>query len=396
MEELTRLTDDKEDLRDFYALYLYCFKGCDSKVRQNYFDYRYSHSLKYGVKQNEKLKSGLLSIPLEVNFHDVNYKMNGICDVATYPEHSGHGEISRLMKFALKEMYDDRVALSYLAPFSYKFYRKFGYEAAFDHCHYLVENRDLPKIKVEDETGTIERFEFGKAITILKPLYDESVKNRLGGLIRSVWWWNYLTIKHQDWKVAIYFDGAIKARGYLIYSDDEKTFRIQDFCSTDWTSFQHLTRFITQHQSMYQFFEYESSCPIAYLDILPEVSTVQAVIRPYMMARIVNLSAFVMQYPFLKDVESVELSVNDNILPENNGIWILSVKNGEVDFKKIRNETGGDIELEFSIQSLAQAFLGYCSLDYLVRTGKLRGKKAAVNKLSKSLMDKKPQIQDYF
>ncbi|HEY0221748.1 MAG TPA: GNAT family N-acetyltransferase [Lactovum miscens] len=401
MYELKQFTNDSKDLSDFYALYLYCFKGSDSPERRAYFNYRYEHSLKYGIKQDDQLKSGLLSIPLEVNFHDVLYKMNGICDVASYPEFGGQGGITDIMKLVLQDMYDNHTALSYLSPFSYEFYLRFGYEEVFDHCYYQVESNNLPKIKIDSGAGYVERYDFKDVVPLIKELYNKDLKNHSGGLDRSDWWWNYLTMKRSNWETALYFDKNNDIKGYLIYivngSDkNQSTFSIQDFSYNDLNSYQHLLKFVCQHQSMYQIFEYNSSYPTAYLDVLKEPTAIKATIRPYMMARIVNLKEFISNYPFLKDFENIKLSVDDKILSENKGVWNLSVKEGTVIFEKVSDKDQDDADIRFSIQSLTKSFLGYRSLTHLFKIEGLCGNQDAMIKLSESLIKETPLIQDYF
>ncbi|WP_227005188.1 GNAT family N-acetyltransferase [Companilactobacillus paralimentarius] len=102
----------------FYDLYLYSFNRQDSLQRKRVFKERYDHSLAYGIMNDSKLGSGLFSIPFEVNFHGIDYKMNGIGDVMSAPEFGGQGGAGKLMNEALSDMYKNHVTLSYLAPFS--------------------------------------------------------------------------------------------------------------------------------------------------------------------------------------------------------------------------------------------------------------------------------------
>jgi predicted acetyltransferase len=390
-----KLTSDPLDLAEFYALYLYCFKAQDSPERRAFFNYRYAHSFCYGVKQEGHVKSGLLSIPLEVNFHGVHYKMNGICDVCTYPEFGGRGAISSLMKAALAEMFENGTALSYLSPFSYEFYRHYGYEQIFEHCHYQVESIHLPKVKADVDAGCVRRVDFKEAVPLIKELYDKDSKNHSGGLIRSDWWWEYLTKKRLEWKTAVYFNKAGIVQGYLVYTTGS-TFIIQDFYSENVDSYQHLLKFVCQHQPMFPYFEYASSVSQAHLDFLKEPEFIKAQTKPYMMARIVNLREFIVNYPFRRDFEQISFSVEDKILAENNGVWELFVENGKAGLVKISENADETADIKFTVQSLSKSFLGYRSLAILFKMGNIVGNPQAIEKLSESLISETPMIQDYF
>ncbi len=318
MDKLEQLT--QKDLEEFYQLYLYAFTNLDSKGRRAFFDHRYNHALKYGIKHNGKLGSGMLSIPFHVNFHGVKYKMNGIGDVMSYPEYGGNGAITQLMQQAFNDMLEDNVALSYLAPFSYDFYRRFGYEEVFDRTIYRVKNTDLSRVKIDKKIGSIERLTLAEAIPFIKEVYANNPNSHNAGLIREDWWWDYLVLKHPHWQVGVYFSEDHLSAGYVIYEGLDTTFSIQEIMFTNWESFQYLSRFICQHESMFSTFEYASGDPLGHPDILKNPSNVEVQIKPYMMARIINLETFINHYPFLKKIKSTRVAVTDKMLPANNGI----------------------------------------------------------------------------
>lgn len=147
---------DENKFDDFYDLYLYSFNRQPSQQRKNVLKERYEQSLVYGIMNGKKLGSGLFSIPFEINFHGTNFRMNGIGDVMSAPEFGGRGGASTLLKTALTDMYHNQVTLSYLAPFSFGYYRQFGYEQVFDHTKITVKNNDLPRVSQTDQ-GYIER-----------------------------------------------------------------------------------------------------------------------------------------------------------------------------------------------------------------------------------------------
>ena len=394
MDKLERLT--KTDLNDFYQLYLYAFTNPDSAERRAFFDHRYQHSEKYGIKYDGRLGSGMLSIPFQVNFHGVKYKMNGIGDVMSYPEYGGHGAITKLMHQAFQDMLADKVALSYLAPFSYKFYRRFGYEEVFDQTIYRVKNTDLPRIRVDSQAGSMERLSLKDAIPYIKELYNNNPDSHNAGLVRADWWWDYLVLKHPHWQVGVYFDDLHSAAGYVIYEGIDTTFYIQEIMYTNWESYQYLARFICQHESMYFNFEYVSGDPVGRPDILQEPDTLNVEIKPYMMARIINLATFVQDYPFLGKVKSIRLAVTDQMIPENNGIWRLMVNSNGTSFEKISDNETNMADIRLSSQELTKAFLGYRSLGHLNRVGAIRGSYAAITGLDNVLRKESPMLWDYF
>ena len=67
------------------------------------------------------------------------------------------GGIAALMQLAFEHMRAEGVTLSYLAPFSYGFYRRFSYEQTFDQTHFEIQTADLPRLKFAPSAGQVVR-----------------------------------------------------------------------------------------------------------------------------------------------------------------------------------------------------------------------------------------------
>ncbi|WP_234032557.1 GNAT family N-acetyltransferase [Companilactobacillus bobalius] len=83
----------------FYDLYLYSFNRQDSSQRKRVFKVRIDANKARQIINGSKLAYFLFSIPFEVNFHGVDYKMNGIGDVMSAPEFGGQGGAGKLTRF---------------------------------------------------------------------------------------------------------------------------------------------------------------------------------------------------------------------------------------------------------------------------------------------------------
>lgn len=394
MSEIHTLT--AKNLDEFYQLYLYAFNNQDSEERRAFFNDRYEHSKVYGLLNGDKLSSGMLSIPFKVNFHGVTYKMNGIGDVMSYPEFGGHGAITALMRQALADMRSDDVALSYLAPFSYEFYRRFGYEEVFDRAVYKIKNTDLPRVKLSEERGQFLRLPLEDAISLIDEVYENNAQSRNGGLKRENWWWHYLGLKHPRWQVGVYLEDGQNASGYVIYEAAGNTFKIQEIMYTNQLSYQYLQRFICQHESMFEEFEYASGDPKGFPDVMANPYVVNVKIMPYMMARIINLQKFVDTYPFIQKVKSLRLGVKDELIPQNNGIWRLKVNVNGTSFEKISENERNLADIHLDIQNLTKVFMGYRQLIHLKQVGKITGNIESIQNLGLALQSESPMLWDYF
>lgn len=382
------LLDDKS-FDKFYDLYLYSFNREDSTDRKRVFKERYDHSLVYGLMNGKKLGSGLFSIPFDVNFHGVDFKMNGIGDVMSAPEFGGRGGASKMLDQALFDMYKNEVTLSYLAPFSFGYYRQFGYEQVFDHTQVVIENDKLPRIKSSNK-GYVERIDVKDIPDEMKKLYLD--QNHLGGVNRSQWWWDHMIDKHADHKVALAYNKDDILIGYMIYYHEQENFYIHEWVNLNPLSRQLLAKFVTKHQSIFKKFIFESPDPDFKADLLTDPYSAELTVTPYMMARIVNLEDFFTRYPVQNDLDEVFIKVEDT-LEWNAHTWKISVRDRKVTIKIADGEAAN---IELTIQNLTKAMFGYRSLESLDDYGFIKGDTKKIQDLDKVLVQKKPELIDYF
>lgn len=375
----------------FYQLYLYAFNGQDTDARRQFFNARYAHAWIYGIQHDGALTSGLYSLPFTVDFHGVDYRMNGIGDVMTAPEFSGHGGAGTLIKAALADMLEQHVTLSYLAPFSYSYYRRFGYEQVFNHVTYTINRGDVPQYRPQTAAGRVVRSSLADALSVIKPLYAQRRAELSGGLVREDWWWDYLTLKNQ-WDAAVYYDDQDVAQGYMVYERSATTLTVHKLLTNTTAAFEQLAAFTFRHGNTFAQLRYESADSRYHGDWFANPDTVVTVVTPYMMARIVDLADFSQRYPYRHDFEPVRIAVTDNTLSANNGTWSLS----RADSKVTVERTTDSVDISVSIQQLTKAMMGTTSLTTLLQRGEGSGDLDAAQRLDRALQDAEPQVNDYF
>lgn len=109
----------------------------------------------YGIEIKGRLAGKLHIIPLEVFIQGKLLTMGGISSVATWPEYSGKGIAGKLIKHSLTNLRNDHTMLAYLHPFNAGFYRRFGFEFAFDQIDYTIP---IEKLRYPwEQRGFIQR-----------------------------------------------------------------------------------------------------------------------------------------------------------------------------------------------------------------------------------------------
>ena len=91
--------------------------------------------------------------------HDGDYvKMAGIGGIGTLPEHRRRGHVRRLMEVAFRSMREREEAFSLLYPFSFPYYRMFGYELVYSGPGGCDPDADIVSaMRAEGAAITVER-----------------------------------------------------------------------------------------------------------------------------------------------------------------------------------------------------------------------------------------------
>jgi predicted acetyltransferase len=381
---------------EMYQLVTYAFNFEQTEERRQRFQQISQHSINYGFFIDDQLTGQIMATPFQVNYHNVIYKMAGIGYVASYPEFRGTGGISAIMTTMLKELAEAGYALSYLAPFSYPFYRKYGYEQIFEQAEISLNATDWPYIK--RVAGTVKRVPWQQAKEVIKEIYHQVPKLQRGGLVREGWWLDYALNRHTKDHIALYEapDGIFE--GYVKYRIEKGIFEIVEWNYLSQQAFQALAGFIGSHNGSVQSFHWVNGFSGQDMNYLLPTPAAEVKILPYMMARIVELTTFIKEYPFQPGTnERFYLEVTDEYGPWNQGIWQLDINDqGTATLNKVKQLSSDQQTIQVSIQTLTQLLMGYRSSLELAFYGRITGEKTSIAALGKRIAVGQPILEDYF
>ncbi|WP_034552654.1 GNAT family N-acetyltransferase [Carnobacterium funditum] len=388
-----------EQYKEMLDLANYAFNKDKTASREKKFKQLCLNSDCYGAFKNNTLLSQLIVRPMEVYLHGQTFKMGGIGYVSSYPENRGGGDIAQLMALSLKKMNEQGQTLSYLDPFSYSFYRRYGYEQCFDELNYTIDVNELPKI--QKTIGSIRRVKWEDAKASLKEIYKNRYRTSVGPLKRSEWDWEFLMLSREDSSIALYYDEKGKAQGYLIYSfkgQTEGTFVLQEMVYLSQSAFKELWNFVSSHKASFHTFIYKTGEheKIAYLFDNPRIK--QEFI-PSMMARIVNVEQFLLAYPFKKQApQTFYLKVKDEQADWNAGLWKveLHLTDRKVTLITREEEILQESILTGTIQTWTQVFMNYRTIKELHFFEQIEGDKQLVAEIAEYIPEGTPVLYDYF
>ncbi|MBO5534968.1 MAG: GNAT family N-acetyltransferase [Clostridia bacterium] len=397
--KMRRLTTD--DTAQYNALLRYAFQVTDSELAAIGWDQKDMEKSKkpvlkktesFGFFDGDKLASQISIYPMQVNIYGRMYKMGGVTGVATYPEYSQHGLMSRLIKEALQNMRENHQSISMLYPYFIPYYRKKGWEIVTDIMTYTIKDTQLPKRRRTE--GMVERVPIDSED--IRTVHDQFTAKRHGALKRNdLEWEEYWRWEADDVLVAVYYNLKEEPTGYLVYYISNDVFRIKEFVYINEEAYHGLWNYISAHFSMIDKVvgnNYTNE-PMAFL---LEDSEIQEEIKPYMMARIVDFEAFIRKFPFdiISMYDDLHFIIEDPVMECNNGDFTLRWDaKGETIVE--RGGTRGRT-VRCNIQTLTTMFFGYRRPSYLRRIERLEADDEAVRILEDILPIDQPYFSDYF
>ena len=387
---------DKKDIEKVHELGSYAFNMEHTEEQKQAYIEKNTFIDNYVDEVDGEVLSQIVSYPFEVTIKGQVMKMSGIGDVASYPETRGSGGIRNIFSTIFNDLHENGTELSYLAPFSQPFYRKFGYETVFDSEEIRIPKAVITQIKPEKK-GKVKRVKWEDEETkaILKEIYRDTLEKVHGSVIREDYWWHYTMIKKQK-RVAICYDDNNMPQGYLIYGlVGASEFQIFEMAYRNSFALRKLMSFVSSHSGSFNEFVSTNLPDKAVLELFTEISGITRKTYSYMMVKIVNFKQFIEKYPF-KEVEKETdfyVEIQDDSCEWNNGVFHLVIKNGKATCEKVIEAK--KIDYSGSIQHFTQVFMGRLTLEKAVWL-ELIDEKTEKNNLSELIDSVTPRMYDYF
>jgi predicted acetyltransferase len=347
----------------------------------------------WGFFLGDRLAARLVVLPFEAYVYGEKIPIGGIAHVASYPEHRRQGMVGRLLAHSLRAMKEAGQTLSLLSPFSYAFYRKYGWETFSEVKTYTLQASQLPER--EPANGRIERLA-PDAWETARRVYEPYAARYNGMLVRSEAWWRD-TVLRKKGHLAVCRNADDVPTGYLLYTIHERCMKIHELVYLDEDSRRTLWQFIANHDSVIREVSFSAPCNDRFAFTLRE-PTVRQELRPYFMARIVDVAGLLERLPFRSGggTERLVLQVRDEHAPWNDGTFTIAVD--EVGIREVayaqRREDGGGISCD--IRTLSAMLTGYLRPSFLREIGRLTGDPESINRWERLIPPRTTYLLDAF
>lgn len=351
----------------------------------------------WGIFTEEgSLAAKLMLLPFETYIGGKKYDMGGIAGVATWPEYRRGGLVARLLSHALRVMKERGQTISFLHPFQFAFYRKFGWESYTDWKRYELLTAQIPRFQ-----GGVGRVERTSDLDLLSVLYDEYAARFNGSLVRSRTWWeqNIMERKNKGGTSAVYYGPDGSPKGYLLYKVRDKVMAVNEFVFLDEEARRGLWSFIANHDSMIDKVKLEAHSGDRLTSLLSDPRIKQET-QPYFMARLVDAASFLKNYDFTPGVTGrLRLYVKDDQADWNEGLYELELAaegKAQVRFRPRAVPEHPEDGLVCGTGALTAMLLGYERPSFMLETGRLHGSMEACRILDAAIPRSQTYLMDFF
>ena len=320
----------------------------------------YEHS--WGVFDDEgRLLSCLQVIParMQINGHPVKFGL--VCGVTTLPEVRNSRCVRKMYESIMPHMKDEGMVFSFLYPFSFPFYRKFGYEHAWIKYRASVPISELAKypypdgIKIHDKGGPW--VDFAK-------VYETFIQGKNLAMVRGKEEWENL-LRRDPYKnrefTYIHYNSANEPDAYILYNrekkDKESTFhlKIVELAWADKIGLHSILGFIYGMRSEYEDFSWMLPNDADIYTLVENPCNVSLSIETIGMNRVLDVPAALRLIVPPPEAGNAVIGITDAFLCYNTGVYCIAWEDGRISIKN----TGRSPDMEINIETLAQLITGY-------------------------------------
>jgi len=308
-----------------------------------------------------RLDSSLLMIPALMMINGQAVKTGFAAGVITLPEARRGGGIRKIYEKAFPAMKEEGVVFSFVYPFSFSYYRKFGYEQSYSRYKASIS---LSALSIYPYPSGVEAYQKGDACADFVKVYEAFIADKNLAIKRNQCEWGALLDRDPHLRrefTYIHYNAQGEPDAYVLYEAEatvekyEHILAIKELVWSDISGLHSMLGFIYGLRSEYQEVTWEAPNCLDIFGLVKESWDVSVKWVHGGMNRIINLPRALELIKAPVGQGSVTLSVHDQFLPFNNGKYRITWESGAVSVEK--TQTAPDVET--SIEILTQMMTGY-------------------------------------
>jgi len=323
-------------------------------------DHEYDDNCWGAFDEKGTLHSGFIINAYDMRMNGHNVKMGGIGAVITKPESRGQGLVRKVFDHTFPIMIERGQVFSFLYPFSYEYYRNFGYDICYS---YNKINIPMECIEGYKYPRNIAPHEPGDDIQPFIDMYEEFTRDRNLAIVRSRDTWEYMLNRdpYKDLKFTyLNRDENGVPNAYVLYGQQKSgeygnRLVIRELV---WRTPQGLRDIFGFFSRLNEFgvVEWNAPCDFHVHTMFPEAYDLRWSVNGCGMNRIVDVKAGLETLRAPEGSGKVVVDVTDGYWKDNTAKYQIEWDAGNLTVKK---GVASEPDMAVSVQTLAQLVTGY-------------------------------------
>lgn len=310
---------------------------------------------------NETMTSCLFATPFRMTFDGSEVDMTGIGGVSSLPHFRRNGGIRGCFQKMLPDLYEKKVAFSYLYPFSTAYYRKYGYEQAGMCWLYEWDLSQIPFAEREGKSILIDKSNAQEALPEFKKLYKKWQDEYTGMIVNEDWEFEFVVnadpYKKQEFTY-LYRNSQGEPAGYMTFHKEKvpegQKLMCTKFVFDGLAGFKGLMTLAKSFASDHLSISFRIPESMRLESAIKEWSLGAVKMTPVILGMIRAVDVMqVLQKAKYQGSDSIRLKILDECIPQNTGIYHVVFEDGKaVSVEKLpADETEWDASMGVNIFS---------------------------------------------
>lgn len=356
------------DKNNIEKLWKYCFHKDSYEFTSYYLNKRMKLENTLVVEENNNILSSLQLNPYKLSFFNNIFKTSYIVGVSTPPEYRGKGIMKKLFSDTFEVLKEKKEILSILMPIDPRLYSYFGYENVFDILECNTTCNSLISFKTNRFLKNIDSLK--NPIPILINLYNSFIESKYGlkkdfYIKRDEFYFsNWIEeIKSENGNILFSFENEV-ASGYIVYYLLENEIFVREIVSSTIDDLKTFSTLLKNHFTQVENIKFLIPIDFSLEPIIQDPNKLKITKKPFMMARIIDVEAFLKALDFSNLKEEIIFKILDPFIKENQACFKIS-------FNKIEKVNKNPL-FEINIQDFTALSLGKKSFKSLLYEEKIK------------------------
>ena len=344
-----------------------CFLDFEPEDRYEWLKDPMAHSEGYenawgGFLEDGTLCSCVEYTPLDMQFNNRPVSTGIVSGVATLPEARNKGFVREMLKSIFTEMKDNGQIFSFVYPFSYSYYRKFGYEQSYTRYQAEIPISSMVGYPYPDG---VKSYRKGGDFSDFAAVYNAFIRDKNMAILRDSDAWQEILDRDPHLKreyTYLHYSEQGEADAYILYKPEELngdggTLLVQELAWSTPCGLHAMLGFIHGLRTEYENMKWEYPNCVDVFSLFAESWEISIGWTSAGMSRIVDLPKVLELLDAPTANGQVVIDVSDAFLPWNTGKYLIAWEDGKLSV----SHTDMPADMETNIEVLTQLVTGYIS-----------------------------------